>query len=95
MTTSKSIEVSDFIKDINRGRVIQQRSIMNEDVEEHDKKINWKMSLEEALPILNNTGKQTCNVIDDQSTIIGSVTMQSALDALLRDKSVTTSERYK
>ena len=86
--------ISDFIKDINRGKVIEVRSIMQKGTSK-GAPLDSSCSLEDALKILNNEKNNECSVIDDKGKKIGKVTLDSAISALFRDKALKKSEKYK
>ena len=87
--------IADFIKDINRGRVIQLRSIMNSTDKPSGEKLNLKMSIEEALPFLNAAPKGSCSVVSDNGKVLGTVTIKSAVSALTKDSIEKNKERYR
>ena len=87
--------ITDFIKDINRSRVIELRSIMDSKTNGTGAGLNHKMSVEEALPLLNAAKSKELAVIDDNSKNLGSVNLDSAIKALARRDASTVAERYK
>ena len=87
--------ITDFIKDINRSRVIELRSIMNPKTKGTGDGLSHKMSVEDALPLLNASKSKSLAVIDDQKRNLGSVTLDSAIKALARRGEGEVSERYK
>ncbi len=86
--------ISDFIKDINRGKVIKLKSIMKNDRKVLDIKIDQETTIEDSIHLINKGKNKSCNVIDKEGNIIGSVTLNSLLDALVEKKKVS-SEKYK
>ena len=87
--------ISDFIKDINRSRVIELRSIIDPKTTGTGAGLSYKMSVEEALPLLNNAKSKSFSVVDEENKNIGSVSLDSAIKALARRDENTVSERYK
>ena len=87
--------ITDFIKDINRSRVIELRSIINSKTKGTGTGLSYKMSVEEALPLLNDAKSKSFAVVDEQNKNIGSVNLDSAIKALARRDENATSERYK
>ncbi|NCW16183.1 MAG: glycine betaine/L-proline ABC transporter ATP-binding protein [Rhodobacteraceae bacterium] len=81
--------ISDFIKDINRGRVLEVRSIME--------KANraTKTPLEDALQQLVSAGKDSGAVIGDDGKTIGKITMANAIAAMARPDREIEGPRYK
>ena len=88
---SKKMAQSDFIKDINRGKVIEVRSIMQKGTSK-GVALDSSCPLEDALKVLNNEKNNECSVVDDKGKKIGKVTLDSAISALFRDKSLRKSE---
>jgi glycine betaine/proline transport system ATP-binding protein len=86
--------ISDFIKDINRGKVIEVRSIMQKGTSK-GVALDSSCSLEDALKVLNSEKNNECSVVDDKGKKIGKVTLDSAISALFRGKSLRKSEKYK
>ena len=86
--------ISDFIKDINRSKVIEVRSIMQKGTTKGSSLMST-CSLEDALKALNSEKDKQCNVINKEGKKIGKVTLDAAINALLREKSVKRSEKYK
>ena len=82
--------ISDFIKDINRGKVIKLKSIMKNDRKVLDIKIDQETTIEDSIHLINKGKNKSCNVIDKEGNIIGSVTLNSLLDALVEKKKVSS-----
>ena len=87
--------IKDFIKDINRSRVIELRSIINKDIKGTGEGLNLKMTVEEALPILNSSKTKSFSVVDEKNKILGSVNLDTAIKALSRANDSNIVERYK
>ena len=87
--------ITDFIKDINRSRVIELRSIIDSKTKGTGTGLSYKMSVEEALPLLNNAKSKSFAVVNEENKNIGSVNLDSAIKALARRDENATSERYK
>ncbi|MEE2774654.1 MAG: glycine betaine/L-proline ABC transporter ATP-binding protein [Pseudomonadota bacterium] len=87
--------ITDFIKDINRARVIKLKSIMSKSVSAGKDRLGMETNLEEALPIINSSKDKKCGVVDKQDKLVGSVSLDSALKALTRPTSIKVGERYK
>lgn len=86
--------ISDFIKDINRGKVIKLKSIMNPEKKELEVKINENTTIENSIHQINKNKNKCCNVIDDKGKILGSVDLNSLLSALVDNKKKNI-ENYK
>ena len=52
-------------------------------------------SLEEALKTLNSEKDKQCSVVNEEGKKIGKVTLDAAINALLREKSTKSLEKYK
>ena len=86
--------ISDFIKDVNRGKVIKVATIMkNGSCKGPD--IAATLPLENALQILNKTSIKECNVIDKEGKKIGIVSLNSAIAALYTKEEKSSQKRYK
>ena len=86
--------ITDFIKDINRSKVIEVRSIMQKGTSKGTT-LKSSCSLEDALKTLNSKKDKQCSVVNEEGKKIGKVTLDAAINALLREKSVKRSEKYK
>ncbi len=78
--------VSDFIKDINRGRVLQIGSVMSDNSTGHGLEIDRKVVVEDALPLLSQSEEKAATVTDDGSPI-GSITLDKLIAAMARPAS--------
>jgi glycine betaine/proline transport system ATP-binding protein len=87
--------ITDFTKDINRSRVIELRSIMDKKIKGTGDGLSFKMSVEEALPILNSAKTKPFSVLGDKNEIVGGVTLDAAIKALARSTDDQVAERYK
>ena len=87
--------ISDFIKDINRGRVLEVRSIMEKAVRAIGPKMSIKTPLEDALQQLVNAGKDSGAVVDGDGKTIGKISMANAIAAMARPDRGDEGPRYK
>ena len=88
--------IADFIKDINRSRVIEFRSIMDEAVEASGPKLRLTTPIEDALQILINAKESIGVVVDDNDEVVGKVDLDTAVSAIARpDKELQEGSRYK
>ena len=81
--------VSDFIKDINRSRVIQAKSIMTKSVsikKENVPIIDSEMVLEEVLQEITKTKNYFVLVKDKKDKIIGRITLNDLLTGIQRPR---------
>ena len=75
--------VSDFIKDINRSRVLRVESIMNGKASESGPSLDKNTVIEDALQVLNQSGEKSARVVQD-GEVIGSVTLEQMITAIAR-----------
>ena len=81
--------VSDFIKDINRSRVIKAKSIMTKSVsikKENVPIIDSEMVLEEVLQEITKTKNYFVLVKDKKDKIIGKITLNELLTGIQRPR---------
>ena len=88
--------IFDFIKDINRSRVIESKSVMTpgESVDGPDIALN--LVLEEALQVVGATQSKQANVVDADGKVIGSISLKQIIDGIARPVVGTRQEgRYR
>ena len=73
--------VTDFTKNINRGRILTIGAIIEDAVLENAIKIDKNITLEAALRTINEEGSQFANVVDN-SRVIGSVSQKTIINAI-------------
>ena len=81
--------VSDFIKDINRSRVIKAKSVMTKSVtikKENVPIIDGEMVLEEVLQEIIKTKHYFVHVKDNKNKVIGKITLQQLLSGIQRPR---------
>ena len=81
--------VADFIKDINRSRVIKAKSIMTKSIsikKENVPIIDNEMVLEEVLQEITKTKYYFVYVKDDKNKIIGKITLNQLLSGIQRPR---------
>ena len=78
--------ISNFIKDINRGRMLKVSSIMRKNTSIKDPKILDNISIEDAIPILASASDRIAAVVNKNGNIIGKVSLDSAISALSSKK---------
>ena len=76
--------INDFIKDINRGRVLKVSSIMEKETMVLGPKIISSTSIEEALQIIVSSNKGLATVVDAKGKTIGKVTLENAITSIAR-----------
>ena len=87
--------ISDFIKDINRGRVIEVRSVMTEASHATGPKLAEDTPIEDALQMLSSAGGDSGTVVDGDGKTIGRIEMNNAIAAMARPERNRGTPRYK
>ena len=77
--------IFDFIKDINRSRVIEARSVMTpgESVDDGPS-VPHDLVLEEALQTVSGTQDGQANVVDEEGDVIGCIRLSQIIDGIAR-----------
>jgi len=83
--------VREFIKDINRARVLQVSAVMEEGTSSSDLTLDHKMILEDALPMMSDSGVTEATVTRDGAAI-GKVTLGDMIGGIARPKGHGQSE---
>ena len=78
--------VTDFIKDINRGRVLKVSSVMEIKKIKNGPKIDKNTILEDALKVFSKSGVSIAIVTDDGNPV-GSVELNKMIEAIVRPNS--------
>ena len=78
--------VTDFIKDINRGRVLKVSSVMEIKKIKNGPKIDKNTILEDALKAFSKSGVSSAIVTDDGNSV-GSVELSKIIEAIVRPNS--------
>ena len=78
--------VTDFIKDINRGRVLKVSSVMEIKKIKNGPKIDKNLILEDALKAFSKSGVSSAIVTDDGNSV-GSVELNKIIEAIVRPNS--------
>ena len=76
--------IFDFIKDINRSRVIEAQSVMTSDKLVTGPDIPHDLILEEALQVVAVAQTKQANVVDDKGKAIGSISLEQIIGAMAR-----------
>jgi len=77
--------VTDFIKDINRVRVLQVGSIMSEKMPDRGPEIEETEVIEEALQVLSKNSADTA-IVTKAGKPVGSITLDTMIAAIARSK---------
>jgi len=88
--------IVDFIQDINRGRVLQVKTMMSKGHSVTGPNIPATMSLEEALPVVSASDNKMGNVVDDSDSVLGNISLDQVIAGLVRPEATTNPEsRYR
>jgi glycine betaine/proline transport system ATP-binding protein len=87
--------ISDFIKDINRGRVIRVSTLMTKAARVSGPKFETTALLEDVLTTLNKSKTDSGAVVDGEGKVVGKITMKDAIQAMARPQRSETGTRYK
>ena len=80
--------MTDFIKDINRGRVLRVSSIMENTKLKKGPEVEKNMILEDALQIISKSGASK-GIVTKNGTPIGSVEISRMIDAIVKPEGKT------
>lgn len=75
--------ISEFVKEVNRGRVIKVDTIMESEVGKSTLKIPTGSSLEMAAKKMSDSNRKSAAIVDDAGAPIGQVSMGSVIDAMV------------
>ncbi len=75
--------IADFIKEVNRGRVIRVDTIMTGANGGSSITIPSGSRLEHAAKLMVESGEAEANIVDDKNSAIGAITLKSAIDAMV------------
>ena len=75
--------VSDFTKDINRGRVLKVGFIMDENKDIKGPQIDYDTNVEDALGVISNSGVNNA-IIKHNNKVVGSITLEKLIASLSR-----------
>ncbi len=87
--------IADFLKDINRGRVLQVRSVMKKTARGSGPKICFNTPLEDAIQDIAASGKNSGTVIDAGGKTIGAISLDTAIAAMARPDTKADTQKYK
>ncbi len=75
--------VSDFIKDINRARVLEVGSVMNGKIASKGPEVDRSMAVEEAMQAMSKADSKTA-VVTENGKAVGAVTLDQMIAAIAR-----------
>ena len=87
--------ISDFIKDVNRSRVLEVRSIMVPSKTERGPRLELTMPLEDALSKMSEAGETSGCVVDNKGNIVGEIDLGTAISAIRRPEKTSRDLRYR
>jgi glycine betaine/proline transport system ATP-binding protein len=87
--------IADFIKDINRGRVIKVSTLMTKAARVSGPKFDSSALLEDALTTMSEMKTDCGAVVNGSGKVIGKITMQDAIQAMARPRREDNGTRYK
>ena len=76
--------IFDFVKDINRGRVIEAQSVMTPGAGVDGPNVAQDLVLDEALQVVSAAPSGEASVVDAEGKPVGSVTLKQIIDAMAR-----------
>ena len=76
--------IADFTKDINRGRVIQLKTIMNAPNDKTGPELSGEMLVEDAAQLVTKSPSSQARVTDDHGNVIGVVGINDLIRAMAR-----------
>ena len=74
--------IADFIKDINRGRVLQVSTLMTTGETVSGPNIGTTTTLDDALQLISDSGMSNANVIDGHGHTVGSINLSQIIRGL-------------
>ncbi len=86
--------ITDFIKDVNRAKVVRARSIVEQGSGAKGKVVKTSHSIEQILPILHASETQSSPVQNKAGDIVGQVSLDAAIKALEPPKTKGNDEQY-
>ena len=88
--------IADFIKDINRGRVLRIKTLMTEGKTVEGPNLKQHQNLEDVLGEVMNSENKSCNVVDNAGTVVGSISLDQLIAGLAKSDVNTAAEtRYR
>jgi len=86
--------IQNFVKDVNRGRVIVARSIMSPGASNSTQvSISETQHLEHAARLMSDNAVESLNVTDRNNAVVGHIDLKSTVAAIVKQESRHTSEK--
>jgi glycine betaine/proline transport system ATP-binding protein len=80
--TPKDEYVASFISDINRGKAIKLKSIIQDGKQDNALNLSARLSLGEALPLVFESKNQIVNVVDKNNLHLGQVSLENIINTI-------------
>ncbi len=81
--------IESFVRDVNRGRVIRCRTLMQDIAAVDGPTVDASLVIEEAARILSAEGKTAANVVNSKGKRLGAVTMDDIIAAMVPPRAET------
>ena len=75
--------ISSFVRDVNRGRVIRCKTLMQAGPAVDGPQVDSSLVIEEAARILSAEGKEAANVVSAKGRLLGTITMTDIIGAMV------------
>ena len=75
--------ISSFVREVNRGRVISCRTLMQPGVSVEGPTVEAGLVIEEAARLLSAEGKEAANVVNKRGQLLGSITLSDIIAAMV------------
>ena len=77
--------IADFVSMVNRGKVIQCKSLIKPTSETHALQVTPTTVLEEAIKMLNDSNQHKASVISKKGTVLGEVHLNDMLEIIVQN----------
>ena len=84
--------IFDFVKDINRGRVLRVKTVMTRGQSVQGPEVSQDLVLEEALQAVAASDTNAVNIVDETSAVVGSITLEQIVAGLARPQVENSTE---
>lgn len=75
--------ITNFVKDVNRGRVIRCRTLMQAGAPVEGPSVDASMVIEEAARLLSGEGREAANVVNSKGRHLGTLSMADIIAAMV------------
>ncbi|GLS12666.1 quaternary amine ABC transporter ATP-binding protein [Hydrogenophaga electricum] len=84
--------IANFVKDVNRGRVIRCRTLMQAGAPVEGPQVDASLVIEEAARLLSAEGREAANVVNSKGRHLGVVTLSDIIGAIVPPNPVAPGE---